>query len=66
MFSDPSFDMMVENGGSISVSKGKNVFGDIGVTSSDPTLRVALDDCKLSTSSWTNGDINDQLLIKDG
>ena len=44
MFSDPTFTKMVNNGDTISIGKGRNLFGNIGVDSTDPNLKVGIDD----------------------
>ena len=56
---------MLNNGGSISIAEGRNLFGDIGVTSSDPNLKVALNECKVTPTSNVN-DPNSHLVIKNG
>jgi len=66
MFSDPTFTKMVNNGATISIGKGRNLFGNIGVDSTDPNLRVGIDDCRITRSKDATDASSGQLVIKNG
>ena len=66
MFSDPSFTKMVNNGDTISIGKGRNLFGNIGVDSTDSNLRVGIDDCRITRSKDTSDNSSGQLVIENG
>ena len=65
VFSDGKFKQLLTNGGSISIAEGRQLFGDIGVTSSDPYLKVALNECKVTPTNRAD-DPNSHVVIKDG
>ena len=55
----------MNTGGFISIAEGKHLFGNVGVTITDPNLKVALKECMVTPTNNAN-DPNGHLVIKDG
>ncbi|XP_067935795.1 oncoprotein-induced transcript 3 protein-like [Watersipora subatra] len=65
VFSDDQFKQLLNNGGAVSVSEGKKLFGDIGVSSNDANLKVALNNCKVTPTNRAD-DPNSRSVIENG
>lgn len=66
VFGDNTFTNLINNGGTVDIAEGRHLFGDIGVTSSDPNLRVALDECRVSKTNNPTDKTTSQLVIQNG
>ena len=66
VFGDNTFTDIINNGGTVNIAEGRHLFGDIGVTSSDPNLRVALGDCHVSRTNVPSDKTKTQLVIQNG
>ena len=49
----------------MSIAEGRQLFGNVGVTSSDPNLRVALNECRVTPTNRVD-DPNSHIVIKNG
>lgn len=65
VFSNGNFQQLLRSGGSVSITEGRQLFGDIGAGVNDPNLRVALNDCKVSPTN-TADDPNSHVVIQNG
>ena len=65
MFTDERYRQLLNTGGFISIAEGKHLFGNVGVTITDPNLKVALKECMVTPTNNAN-DPNGHLVIKDG
>ena len=67
VFGEDSFsDLINADGRAVSIAEGRHLFGDIGVTSSDSNLRVAVDNCHISTSASPSDQSTTHLVIENG
>ena len=49
----------------MSIAEGRQLFGDFGVTNSDPNIKVALNECKVTPTDRAD-DPNSQVVIENG
>ena len=65
IYSDGKLQQLLNHGGPVSIAEGRHLFGDIGINSTDPYLKVALNECKASPTKNAD-DPNSQVVVRKG